>query len=218
MRGENADSHDIVAESARADVVVLVEATRESLAPLRELGWEQRFPYSAGDPADDQTGTVIYSRYPLSDKTVLPRTSYSQRAATAHVPEIGPVRIIAVHPCNPFCGGRWTGEHEVIRSAVAANMALPLVVAGDFNAVHDHLPLRQLRRAGLHSATAITGAGWLPTYPANAAIPPTIPIDHILLNSRLTATFIATVAVPGTDHLGLVAGIAGTTRARPGPG
>jgi len=119
--------------------------------------------------------------------------------------------VLAVHPCNPFCGGSaWRTEHEVVRSAAAANRGQPLVVAGDFNAVDDHRPMRELRRDGLRSATDITGAGWLPTYPANGLIPPTIPIDHVLLSPELTATSVSTFGVAGTDHLGLLATIAGT--------
>ena len=64
----------------------------------------------------------------------------------------------------------------------------PLIVAGDFNAVDDHGPMRALTHDGLESATDIVGAGWLPTYPANRRFPPLIPIDHVLVNKLLTAS------------------------------
>ncbi len=219
MLGKAADSQQIMRQAATADVVVLVEATRSSLQALEELGWNQRFPYVAGGPPNGDPGSAIYSRYPLSEETPLPEATFRQRAATVLVPDIGAVRIMAVHPCNPFCGaGTWRAEHDIVRSAAAANMQLPLVVAGDFNAVDDHLQMRRLRRDGLESATAITGAGWLPTYPANRLIPPTIPIDHVLLNSKLTATSISSFTVAGTDHLGLMTAIAGTERSKSGAG
>lgn len=206
-----ARSEQVVSEAATADIVVLVEATPGALLRLRDLGWDRRFPYSVGGPDDSRTGTAIYSRYPLDDETQLPPTSFEQRAATAAVPGLGPVRVVAVHPCNPFCGnGRWARDHEVVRSFAAAHRDLPLVLAGDFNAVADHHPMQRLRRDGLTSATDIVGAGWLPTYPANRLMPPTIPIDHILLSPELTATSVSTFAVAGTDHRGIRATIAGT--------
>ena len=105
---------------------------------------------------------------------------------------------------------RWAAEHAVLRAAVRSNLDGPLLVAGDLNAVHDHGPIRALVRDGLTSATDIVGAGWLPTYPANRAFPPLLPIDHVMVNDRLTATSISTVKISRTDHLGLIATIAGT--------
>ena len=132
--------------------------------------------------------------------------------AIAQIPQLGAVGIVTAHPCNPFCGpGFWPSEHELLQRVVDRELGQPLVVAGDFNAVDDHLPMRQLRQLGLRSATDIVGAGWLPTYPANSPIPPLIPIDHVLLDDQLTATSIIRVPVAGTDHLGLLATL-------PGPG
>lgn len=211
MLAGRADSAQVAAVAQQADVVVLLEATPTSLYALRPFGWKDRFPYSIGDPDDSRSGSAIYSRYPLTARDSLPTTAFQQWVATAEVPDVGPVTIMAVHPCNPFCGGTsWVREHQVVREVADAHRDGPLVVAGDFNAVDDHQPLRQLRRDGLVSATDITGAGWLPTYPANKLIPPMIPIDHVLVSPSLTAVSIRTFRVDGTDHLGLMAVLAGT--------
>ena len=86
-----------------------------------------------------------------------------------------------------------------------------MIVAGDFNAVPDHGPMQQLRRMGLRSVTDIVGAGWLPTFPAGRrVIPPLLPIDHVLVNDRLTATSVTTFEVDGTDHRGILTTLAGT--------
>ena len=117
---------------------------------------------------------------------------------------------MAVHPCNPYCGeNRWSSEHRLVRRTVIDNIDSPLVVTGDFNAVHDHGPMQALQRAGLKSATDVAGAGWLPTYPANRLIPPLLPIDHVLINKDLTATSVTSFAVSGSDHRGLLATLAG---------
>ncbi len=211
IRGELGDATDIVAQSRDSDVVVLLETTPRAIRDLHAAGMDDRFAYSAGKDSPG-SASAIYSRFPLTAVQPLPQTSFQMWQATAQIPRLGGVRIIAAHPCNPFCGrGYWPAEHALLQRVIARELDRPLVVAGDFNAVDDHLPMRQLYRLGLTSATDIVGAGWLPTYPANAPIPPLIPIDHILLDDRLTATSITRIRVTGTDHLGLVATVAGTS-------
>ena len=213
MRNGTADPAGLSRQAERVDIVVLAEATPSGVARLERYRWSQRFRYAAGSTEEGTTGSVIYSRYPLSDSEALPRSSFQQWAATAEVPEVGPVRILAVHPCNPYCGdNNWAKEHAQLRAVAAAQReGLPLVLAGDFNAINDHGPMMALRRDGLRSATDVAGGGWLPTYPANRRIPPLIPIDHVYINSRLTATAVGTFRLSGTDHFGVQVTLAGTS-------
>ncbi len=205
----NADPDQLLAQASSADVVVLLEATPGALAGLAERRWLDRFPYAAGGADSVQSDTVIYSRFPLSDSALLGSTSFQQWVTTVQTPSTGAVRLIAVHPCNPYCGrGLWASEHAALAQVAAADLGQPLVMAGDFNAVDDHGPMLDLRRLGMQSATDIIGAGWLPTYPANRPFPPLLPIDHVLLDDQLTATSIRTVRVEGTDHLGLLTTLA----------
>jgi endonuclease/exonuclease/phosphatase (EEP) superfamily protein YafD len=205
-----ADPDQIRDQAARVDLVVLVETTPKILRALATPPWRERFPYAVGGPETEQSNTTIYSRFPLSGGIVIGPTSFQQWITTVQAPGVGNVRLVAVHPCNPYCGGnRWASEHAALRRAIRPYLAERLVVAGDFNAIDDHGPLQDLRADGLRSAADLAGAGWMPTYPANRAYPPLFPIDHVLVNQRLTATEIHTVRVAGTDHLGLVATLAG---------
>lgn len=207
-----AEPEALIAQAARADVVVLVETTPDALRALDRLGWDKRFPYAVGDLRDDVSDTAVFSRFPVGASTLIGPTSFQQWLTTLDVPGVGPVRLIAAHPCNPYCGSnRWASEHAALRAVILPHLNEALVVAGDFNAIDDHGPMQTLRADGLRSATDLTGAGWLPTYPANRPIPPLLPIDHVLVSQRLTATSIERVRVPGTDHLGLLATLAGTS-------
>jgi endonuclease/exonuclease/phosphatase (EEP) superfamily protein YafD len=209
MFAGEADSADVAEQAAHADVVILVETTPAAQTALDESGWDERFRYSLGDPRQGSSNTAIYSRFPLSRSKSLGDTSFQQWVTTVSVPRVGDIRLIAAHPCNPYCGGgRWSAEHRVVRRAVVDNLDHPLVVAGDFNAVNDHGPMQALQRAGLKSATDVAGAGWLPTYPANRPIPPLLPIDHVLINEDLTASSVTSFAVSGSDHRGLLATLA----------
>jgi endonuclease/exonuclease/phosphatase (EEP) superfamily protein YafD len=208
MHGE-ANAREVAEQAAHADIVILIEATPAAHSSLKALGWDERFPYSLGDPNDGIFNTAVYSRFPLSHGRLIGGTSFHQWVTTVAVPEVGSIRLMAVHPCNPYCGrNRWTPEHEVVREAVIDDLDQPLVVAGDFNAVEDHGPMQTLRRLGLKSATDVAGAGWLPTYPANGALPPLLPIDHVMINKDVTASSVSSFAISGTDHLGLFAKLA----------
>ena len=206
-----ADPAEVVAQAQQADVVILVEATPEGLQGLKPLGWDAMFPYSVGDPKDIVSDTSVYSKFPLSKGTLLGPTSFQQWQVAVQVPELGTIQLFAVHPCNPYCGdNRWASEHAEVRRRIDPLLAGPVVVAGDFNAVDDHGPLQELRSDGLRSGADLAGAGWLPTYPANRAFPPLLPIDHVLVSPQLTVTSIRSFSVTGSDHRGLMATIAGT--------
>jgi endonuclease/exonuclease/phosphatase family metal-dependent hydrolase len=212
MHNGNADSGDVSERAAQADIVILVETTPAALTALKPHGWDLRFPYSLGDPRDSSfSNTAIYSRFPLSRSRTIGDTSFQQWVTTVRIPRVGGIRLMAVHPCNPYCGDdHWSAEHRVVRKAVIDNVDHPLVVAGDFNAVDDHGPMQALQRAGLKSATDVAGAGWLPTYPANRRFPPLLPIDHVMINKDLTATSVTSFTVSGSDHRGLLATLAST--------
>lgn len=211
MYNGGAKPAEVVAQAQQADVVILIEATPEGLRALKPLGWDAMFPYSVGDLKDIVSDTSIYSKFPLSKGTLLGRTSFQQWQTAVQVPELGTIQLFAVHPCNPYCGNnRWASEHDELRRRLGPSLSGPVVVAGDFNAVDDQGPLQRLRSAGLRSGADLTGAGWMPTYPANRSFPPLLPIDHVLVSPRLTVTSIRSFAVTGSDHRGLLATIAGT--------
>jgi endonuclease/exonuclease/phosphatase (EEP) superfamily protein YafD len=209
MFNGEADSGQVAERAEKADVVILVEATPDALRALERYGWDKRFPYSVGDPRNNFSNTAVYSRFPLSRSSQIGDTSFQQWVTTVRIPRVGGIRLMAVHPCNPYCGDdRWSSEHRLLRRTVIDNIDQPLVVAGDFNAVDDHGPMQALQRAGLKSATDVAGAGWLPTYPANRSFPPLLPIDHVMINKDLTATSVTSFTVTGSDHRGLLATLA----------
>ena len=206
-----ADRQDVTAAAARADVVVLIETTPDFLYLLQTPAWQQSFPYAVGGSAQQTSDTAVFSRFPLSGTQSMGRTSFQQWVMTVQVPYRSPVRLIAAHPCNPFCpGAAFRTDHALLRATVQANQVYPLVVAGDLNATDDHAPMQQLRADGMRSGTDLVGAGWVPTYPANRRFPPLLPIDHVLVDDALTVTEQTAVSVAGSDHLGLLATIAGT--------
>jgi endonuclease/exonuclease/phosphatase (EEP) superfamily protein YafD len=210
MKLGGADVQQIRRQAQQADIVILVEVLPGTYPILRSaLG--DRFPHVVPATAPQENESIILSRYRLTEPQRLPATSPEWSAAAA-VPGVGPVNVIAAHPCNPLCGqGLWASEHRSLLERAEQLNGRPEIIAGDFNATDDHLPMRTMADHGFVSAADILGSGWMPTFPANSPIfPPLIEIDHVLVNDRLTVTALHSFRVDNTDHLGLIARIAAT--------
>jgi endonuclease/exonuclease/phosphatase (EEP) superfamily protein YafD len=213
-----ADTGQLAAEidQRRPDVVVLAEVTDSTLKALNTKAWRTRMPYRLGtsdagaDPAtgsEGAGGTLVLSRFALTDLGRAKDTTYTNLTARVAMPE-HPFVIVGAHPANPEHGlGRWLQDAQSLAQLAAAHTGEPLVVAGDLNATAEHLTMRELKaRAGLTDTA--TGRGWHPTYPADAWYPPLIQIDHVLVSSAFTTTGLDTFGVAGTDHRGLMVQLA----------
>jgi endonuclease/exonuclease/phosphatase (EEP) superfamily protein YafD len=214
-----ADPNSLAKAAESDDIVVLTEVTQPALDRLDALGWSSTYPYRTPGPLPPggTAGTMVLSRWPLSDTTKFaPDIAHQAWATTVAIPEIGDVIVVGVHPRRPFFGGHnWAPEQRILRASLLdlkRSTSKPIIVAGDFNSVDDHPTLRHLSADGFASATDIAGAGWLPTYRATGSIPPLVGIDHILLTAGLTVTSTETVRVAHTDHRALRATIAGSPR------
>ena len=78
-----------------------------------------------------------------------------------------------------------------------------VIVAADVNSTTDMRPFRALLHDGYRDAAEQSGAGIKPTFPADTRLPPLVAIDHILTRD-CAATSLHTLAIPGSDHRGLV--------------
>lgn len=205
--GGRAGIADLVAEvdSAKPDVIVLVEVTDECLGFIQRTTIARTYPYRIGQAGNrfDASGLMILSRFPLQ---ALP-TDLPTALQIAKVDIRGrEVVVAAVHPPNPFVNHpEWLSTSEAIRKRLRPLLGQRLVVAGDFNATADHLTLRRILGIGLRDAAVTSGSGWQPTWPANKAVPPVIAIDHVLIGALVSADEVAAFTVPLTDHRGLVA-------------
>jgi len=107
LHNGGADAQQVAQRAESADVVVLLEATDAVIGRLKSYGFSRRFPYSAGRPGLLAGGTMLYSRYPISGAVSLSPYQSQQWIMTIAVPQIGAVRVIAAHPCNPYCGSNF---------------------------------------------------------------------------------------------------------------
>src|SRR5688500_4581718 len=150
---------------------------------------------------------MVFSNVRLGKATRLHTSGGSWR-----VP-IGQHTLFAVHPRAPIDIAKWRRDHYVIRSAVTEEK--PDLVVGDFNATHDHPPMRALADAGYRSASELANEGWQPTWPAAAgasvlgdSVPNVVAIDHVQVGRTFAAISTHTIDIPESDHSALVAELA----------
>lgn len=203
---------DLVREED-VDVLVLTDANGTRIDPLLAAGIEESLPHSAGI---GEEGAVVLSRFAVTDTRLLYDESES-RLVELEAPGLGPVTIAAVHTRPPYDPDAWRGDHEQVRTALAAVRAdadRAVVVAGDLNATLAHAPLRRLVDLGLTDSAVQANAGWSPTWPAGShqrrlglTVPAFAAIDHVLTSPRLVATSSRTVDLRGADHRAVLATI-----------
>jgi endonuclease/exonuclease/phosphatase family metal-dependent hydrolase len=90
-----------------------------------------------------------------------------------------------------------------------ADLPAPLVVAGDFNATRDHRQFRDLLNTrGYRDAGDDSGAGLMPTYPADRAVGPIAGIDHVVLSGDLVCGGRRVRCGGRSDHYAVIARVA----------
>ncbi|HZK05968.1 MAG TPA: endonuclease/exonuclease/phosphatase family protein [Actinomycetaceae bacterium] len=201
---------DAIEETA-PDVVVLADIPTATLRGLTSLGFGDQYEYSFDQPTRRSRpgavtrpcGTHIAARGPVR---LLAATSSDnpQHTVLIDLPQ-ATLHLIAVDVENIIQGrgiGPWAEDLESVRVGSAPLVDGPLVVLGDFNAVREHQPMRQLRALGLVDAAEASGAGWVRTFPAGR---PLLAINHVMVGRALEPRTLRAIAVEGGDHLALVA-------------
>lgn len=205
MRGNArgiADLADVVLRT-RPDVVVVEGLWRSERDKLGQQ-WARLLPHSTFHPlaALPGCGTFVFSRTPLRE---LSDAGATQPVVEVDLPD-GPLVVLPVDLPTPTEGvAPWLDAFTHLTDAATAHRGSPVVVAGDFNAVREHAPMRQLLRdTGLRDAAEVAGAGWTPTFPARSWHPPLIGLDHVLLGDGLAASGVRTEGVTGQEHRALL--------------
>jgi endonuclease/exonuclease/phosphatase family metal-dependent hydrolase len=201
-----ADVADVAAVAQRTgvDVIAFQEFTPEARARLDGADFAP-FRYRSIHPRELALGSAIYSRVPMTDDGVRRHPSgFYQAQGTLTVAGAGAVRIESAHPCAPTGSARSGCWADDLADQPPARNGTAQILLGDFNATLDHSPLRNLLSSGYTDAAASLGHGLTPTWPYDRPVPK-ITIDHVLVNSRVSATTFAAYPIRGTDHHAIVA-------------
>lgn len=195
-----------VLRALRPDVLVVPELSFEGLTGLRASGLLDDLPHAVVRLGPREETVGLFSRLPLQDVTT--RAAGGRELPRATVTAGGvQVRLLAAHPLPPISvfEGLWRASLRDL-AAEAAQVDLPVVVAGDLNADREHGAFRTLLDTGLRDAHDVVGRGLARTWPAGL---PVLHLDHVLVRDgaggRLGVRAVREVPVPGSDHLAVVA-------------
>lgn len=193
-----ADAADLEAlvTRLRPDVLTLQELTPDALERV-DPRLRRALPYAVTSPKRGAGGSAVYARHPLTAGPLLEFGGFRQAGAVLTAPGGTRVEIVSVHPCAPRRYGRqpcWRAGLEALPRAGG-----PLrVLAGDFNATLDHLPMRDLLASGYRDAADVTGHGLAATWPQSRL--PGVAIDHVLADARMGVREFGVHGLKGTDH------------------
>lgn len=194
-----------------ADLLIVQELTEDCAAALQELTPD--FPHRAVESRAGGAGVGIWSRYPLRQSSRFGGYELGVLPAEVQVPGAASEAVVlATHLVGPWPQpiDGWRREianlPTTLRTVAQSAGDGAVIVAGDLNATADMAPFRRLLENGYRDAAAQAGAGLNRTFPADAAVPPLIGIDHILTRNS-SASDVRTITIPGSDHLGVSATI-----------
>lgn len=198
----------IVEEISQADpdIVVLQEVTPRHLARLDALGVFQRYRANAVTPERGHAGIGIWTRFEIEELEWVVVSGERQLRAWILTPDGGRVRLYAVHAPAPVPSkvDRWRSWFEAMARDVRREMedhALPVIVAGDFNATVGHRPFRRLVESGLCDAAIVAGCGRYMTWSTRwRGMPPLFRIDHVLVRADIRLDGYRVGTGVGSDH------------------
>lgn len=200
---DNAEPERLVqwVAAEQPDIVLVVELDQVAQDAFAELdGYPHRL-----EMIGRAQGLGVYSRLPLQRRE-LKRIGGEEFWMSAIVDiewDGGPVRLVATHPPPPISGEWWRRRDRQIAALgdwVKAQ-EVPVIVAGDFNAVPWAPALQDLERESPLQNTRRgfgTAATW-PTFGPGFRIP----IDHVFATAQFEAGSFRAGPVVGSDHLPL---------------
>lgn len=201
-------------ESVAADIIVLTEFGPAKSALAKRLA--NKFPHQAGCSDNIWCAMHLLSRHPIMRSQTTSRHN-GTGPPTVEVQFGAALRnlsVIGVHLMRPI-DSRWGSYNEVTQiaarvRALSKSAGAPVIVAGDFNLTPWSWNWRKFRdESGLKNAgpawPALSPASW----PAAPLVAPQLAIDHVFVSDELSVTRIGLGPVVGSDHLPVIADIAG---------
>jgi endonuclease/exonuclease/phosphatase (EEP) superfamily protein YafD len=189
-----------------ADVVALLEIDRRWLSALAPS--LTRYAGHIEEPRDDNFGIALYARRPLAAARIDMQGGF---LPTIVARLDSGVSIVVTHPIPPVSAetARDNARHLAAVGDLAASLAGPRIVVGDFNATPWSRPFAALvARSGLRDSRL--GFGVQASFPAAGGwlTALRIPIDHALVSPDIAVTARRVERDVGSDHLPVVLDLA----------
>ncbi len=190
------------------DLLSLQELTPGENRALREAGLGRLLPERALFTAPRSSGAGLFSRWRLGDVALLPGSAeqFPMPRARLHVPGTARVEVVDAHPPAPTGWQQVSDWKRGLRSLPPADPKGGVrILMGDFNATLDHQALRDVLDGGYVDAADAVGKALTPTWPRGHLLPPTVTIDHVLVDQRVRVRDVGIHELPGSDHRAVTA-------------
>jgi endonuclease/exonuclease/phosphatase (EEP) superfamily protein YafD len=184
-------------QQSKADVIVLTELTKRSVAELAPLN--QLYPHASPCAKNATCWTAAFSKTPFTDVTSaldVPGKSPALAAMRISFPD-GDMTIAGAHLTRPWPYDD-VGAQERQRDALASGLLTlpgPQLVVGDFNGVTWGSIV-----SGLVDATGLKPIASWGTWRASMPTPLRLPIDHALVGEGITCATKTIGPALGSDH------------------
>jgi endonuclease/exonuclease/phosphatase (EEP) superfamily protein YafD len=194
------------------DLLVVQEGQPRFVDPLI-LDLQGQLPHVLLSNCGYSSGTVFWSRWPISQLGPTIGLTGEIARVQLHVPGAVPVTVTGVHTFSPGRRriARWSEDLRTLRRASERTTGAQ-VMLGDFNASRDHAPFRALLRTGLvDAAEAVRMTPWSGvTWPTDVPrVPASVRLDHVLVTpASIGVRSVKLVTVSGTDHRAVLADLA----------
>ncbi len=161
------------------------------------------YPYTITSPTNGAFGIALFSKYPITTGEAEKLSPTTPEVIDARIAlENREIRVIAAHPHPPASVEMYESRNELMMLVAERSVKHKgaMIVMGDFNSTPWTAHFSNLLTEGkLRNASA--GSGIHPTWPTGLkGIPFLIPIDHVLINPRVSVKHFDTKELPGSDH------------------
>lgn len=198
-------SFELLLRQYQPDLLVLTEVDAAWLAAISDS--TKVFPYSKTVIAG--AGSALFSKYPIvkSEVRYFGKSHHPRIFAQLGFPTYR-LNLVLVHPPTPQVEARFLERNQEL-SLIASeikNLTGPTVLVGDFNCGPWSKPFTELLKSGLKDSEQ--GFGPQPSWPARigrvlekVAVPPLVPIDHVLVSDDIRVVSRSSGPAIGADHL-----------------
>lgn len=169
-------------------------------------GLKERYPYQILFPTDNTYGMALYSKMPLANKKIL--FLNHGKVPSFHfdvsLPNGATMQMMAVHPVAPVPSEHPDNKHQkevgLIKAGriVANRLAMPTLVAGDFNDVGWSYNTSEFETIS-HLSDVRRGRGLFSTFDATSAFM-RWPLDYVYTSSQFRVLAIERLPPFGSDH------------------
>lgn len=181
------------------DVIVLQETKTPFMRALAANAGMEAWPYRSNEIPEANNGTVVWSKWPLSDAHADALPVNSSVEAVVESPR-GDFTVASIHTASPTSPRKVDMWHEQLEGLAGLPTGSPMVIGGDFNATEDHQPFRRLLDQGWTDVHDDKGCGPDLTWSSRRLSTPVMRLDHILVTDDFEVLSTEIGDAGGSDH------------------